>query len=794
MARKWKREPSERSEAPPAKDRKVRRPFSWFWFLASLVWTLSVGVGIAVGWTFTSVSGLAERVRELEKLRPSLPSVVYDMNGRPVYEFAVQKRVPVERYEDIPPLLRSAIVAVEDDDFFRHPGINPLSMLRAVYYNLRAGRVVQGGSTITQQLAKMLFLTPERTLDRKLKEIFLALHIEKHFTKQEIFLHYYNNVYMGHGVYGFEAAARYYFGKPAAQLRPEEAALLAGLVSAPNRYSPYLNPQRAGLRRNYALRRLLEERVISRDVYERARQTPIRVIAHEERPQVAAYFLEEVRRFIEAKYGYDTLYTGGLRIYTTLDLTAQQLAEAALRDGLYELARRQPWSGPLRNVCEDACDPSDLASLNLPEWSRTLSVGDRLPALVVSVSPEGAVYRIGTFTGLWKPPDLADLRASNLLRKLRPGDVVMARIEGLDPEHRTLRARLENVPLVEGAIVVMDTVTGEVRAMVGGLDFQRSQFNRVTQARRQVGSAFKPIVWTAALEAGLSLSTIVEDAPFFYEDPITHVVWSPGNFDNRFMGWVTLRRALEFSRNTVSARLITRVGVERVLQVARRLGIESPLPPYPSIALGAVDLTPLELTAAYAAFANGGLRVRPYWIRRVEDRYGRPLEVHVPQTDDALSPEVAFVVTWALRGVVLRGTAAGLARNLPFEAAGKTGTTDEFTNAWFIGFTPSVVCGVWIGYDEPKRLGYNETGARAALPIWVRFMRAYMEGRPPETFQAPAGVVMLPVDYYTGLRASPECDGPVILEAFLPGTEPLEYCSPVKNQEVSHAEGTSVGF
>ncbi|MCS7312521.1 MAG: penicillin-binding transpeptidase domain-containing protein, partial [Acidobacteria bacterium] len=561
-----------------------------------------------------------------------------------------------------------------------------------------------------------------------------------------------------------------------------------------NRYSPYLNPRRAGLRRNHALRRHLEERVIPRDVYEQAARTPIRVVAHEEKPLVATYFIEEVRRYIEAKYGYDTLYNEGLRIYTTLDPRAQRLAETTLRDGLYELARRQPWSGPLRNVCEGACDPSALASLNLPEWSGTLSVGNRVPALITAVGPEGAVYRVGAFTGIWKPADLANLRVSGLLQKLRPGDVVMAHIEGLDPAYRTVQSRLENVPLVEGALVVMDAVTGEVRAMVGGLDFQRSQFNRVTQARRQVGSAFKPFVWTAALEAGLSLSAIVEDAPFSYEDPITHVVWSPGNFDNRFMGWITLRRGLEFSRNTVSARLITRIGVDRVLGVVRRLGIESPVPPYPSIALGAVDLTPLEVTAAYAAFANGGLRVRPYWIRRVEDRYGRPWEVHVPQTDEALSPEVAFVVTWALRGVTLRGTAAGLTRNLPFEAAGKTGTTDEFTNAWFIGFTPSVVCGVWVGYDEPKRLGYNETGARAALPIWVRFMQAYMEGRPPETFQAPAGVVMLPVDYYTGLRASPECDGPVILEAFLPGTEPLEYCSPVKNQEVSHAEGTSVGF
>ncbi len=754
--------------------------FRWF---VVFCWILSIVLGAVVGLAFTSVSPLTTRVRELEHWRISMPSVVYDRDGNVIHEFSVQRRILVERYEDIPPLLRGAIIAVEDDDFFIHPGINPLSILRAAIQNLRAGRIVQGGSTITQQLAKMAFLTPERTLDRKIKEFFLALQIEKHFSKQEIFLHYYNNVYLGHGVYGFEAAARFYFGKPARDLLPEEAALLAGLVRAPARYSPYLAPAKALARRNYCLRRMLKEKVIPPEVYQKAVQQPIRVVHHREKPIFAPYFIEEIRRYVEKKYGYDALYHQGLRIYTTLDQTAQTIAERALRNGLYLLARRQPWNGPLRNVLQDAKAPVDLETITLPEWPDRIPLGTRWPVLITEVQRTQVRYRIGGYHGTWTLRDIRSvLHTRDLRRVLHPGDVVMAKIIDVDLKHARARAEIENVPVVEGAFVALDALTGEVRAMVGGFDFRRSQFNRVTQAYRQVGSAFKPFVWTAAIESGMSLSTPIEDAPFSYEDPRTHVIWEPGNFDNKFLGTLTLRRALEFSRNTVAARLITHVGIDRVIDVARRAGITSPIPPYPSIALGTMSLTPLEITAAYAVFANGGMRVRPYWIRRIEDRFGRPLEVHTPDLEPALDPATAFIITWALRGVTQRGTAAHLARSLPFDVAGKTGTTDEFTNAWFIGFTTELVAGVWVGFDEPKRLGKNETGGHAALPIWVDFMKTYYTERPaPPGFERPATVVMLPVDYYTGLRASPECPR-IILEAFRPGTEPLEYCSVYKHQ------------
>lgn len=782
MAKKKKKKNTKKNVKNHEDHGKMFSLFRWF---TAFVWFVSIGVGVVVGWSLTTVEGMAERVRELETLRPSLASVVYDMNDEILHEFAVQKRIPVESYEEIPELLKKAIIVTEDEHFFRHPGVNPVAIVRALYRNIRAGRAVQGASTITQQLARMVFLTPEKKLQRKIKEAFLALQIEKLFTKEEIFTFYYNNVYLGHGIYGFEAAARFYFGKPARLLRVEEAALLAGLIQRPEAYTPYRNPDLAVKRRNYVLKRMYTEKVIDEKTYREAIKQPIRIVDHDERPAIAPYFIEEVRKAIVGQYGSDALYHGGLRIYTTLDTRAQQQAEQALKQALYDLTRRQGWPGPMYNVFDRGKDV-DIQQIRLSEWPKRIHQGDEVPVLIMEVTRNEAVFRLGQrFRGklLRSDKDLTWLKTTDFRRRFKPGDVVLTRIKNINREEGMVEVELLPVPEAEGAFVALDPLTGEIRVMVGGYSFERSKYNRVTQAKRQPGSAFKPIVWLTALQNGYTLSTLIEDAPIELEDPVMKTTWTPGNFDNRFLGLVTLQRALELSRNTVAVRLALQVGLRKVIETAKKLGLdEVEIPPYPSIALGTIEVTPLQMTSVYAVFANGGLKIKPYFIRRVEDRYGRVLESHVPETEDSISPELAYIMTTALEGVIRRGTAYA-AHDLPFDAAGKTGTTDNFTDTWFIGYTPLIVAGVWIGFDEPARLGKNETGGHTALPAWRSFIEAYMADKPEVHFQPPSRVVVIPVDLDTGLRATPECPK-TVLQAYLPGTEPVEYCSELKHAQI----------
>ncbi len=765
---------------------KHAHTFHFFRSFAIMVWLFSILVGIAIGWSFTSVEGLAQRVRQLENLRPSMASQVFDMHGNLIHEFAIQKRIPVQKFEDIPAKLVQAIRVTEDEHFFRHPGIDPVAILRAAYRNFRARRIKQGASTITMQVARMVFLSPKRTFQRKIKEAFLALQIEKHFTKEEIFLQYYNNVYLGHGTYGFEAAARYYFGKPTRELSWSEVAYLAGLIQRPAAYSAYRSPDRAIKRRNHVLRRLRDTGVIDDATYTKALREPLKVISHEKRSILAPYFIEEVRKYIDNNqnikkyYGNDALYHSGLRIYTTLDVGAQKIAEEALLEGLEAWARRRKWHGVIRHV-----DHENLESVTLPEWPREIEVNDRIPVLLTEVSKTKAIYRIGSFHGMWTLEDLKWLKTNNLRKRMKEGDVVWAHILSIDPERRIITAELINPPGANGAFVALDPMTGAIRVMVGGKDFQQSKFNRVTQAKRQPGSAFKPIVWLTALLHGYTPATLVEDAPIQLKDPVMDTEWKPGNFDDRFMGPLTLQRALELSRNTVSVRLALGVGINNIIETSRKLGLDRvQIPPYPSIALGTIEVTLLDMTSVYAVFANGGIRIRPYFIERIEDRYGRIIEqreTHL-QLEEVIPPEYAYIMTTLLQGVIKRGTAYA-AHDLPFDAAGKTGTTNNFTDAWFIGYTPLIVAGTWIGYDEPRRLGYNETGGHTALPVWKMFMEKYMEGKARTYFEPPENVVLVPVDPMTGLRAGPDCTR-VILMAFIPGTEPFEYCNTLKHEEL----------
>ena len=582
--------------------------------------------------------------KALEEYTPSVGSRVYAADDEFITEFQAEKRIFVP-LQQIPPTLRNAIIAVEDSRFYSHFGVDVRGILRAAYANFRHGRVVEGGSTITQQLAKVLFLTPDRSFSRKIKEALLAFELEKRYSKDRLLELYLNQVYMGHGAFGVEAAARMYFGKSVQDLTLPEASMLAALPRSPGNYSPFERPELAQRRRAIVVGRLLEHGYISEAEAKATNRAPLGLVPSERRRGSGQYFLEYLQHSLEAKYGSDVLYKSGLAVYTTLDPALQRAAEQALREGLQSLAGRQ--------------------------GARAAARSKGSPAPVV-------------------------------------------------------------VP--EGAVVVIEAATGYVKALIGGGDFARTEFNRALHARRQPGSAFKPFVYLAALEAGHAPTEIVDDSPVRYVS--AGKVWAPENYDGKFRGPVTLQQALEESINVPTIRLLEQLGVNPVIEAARRAGIQSPLPHDLTLALGSGDVTLLELTAAYGTFANQGIHMEPLMVRYVTDAQGRLVEENIPQGREAIDPGVANRLTQMLRGVVERGTGVA-ARVLERPLAGKTGTTNDFSNAWFVGYTPSIVAGVWIGHDRPRSLGHEETGARAALPIWVAVMRTALRGQPAEDFPVP---------------------------------------------------------
>jgi penicillin-binding protein 1A len=587
-------------------------------------------------------------VKALEEYAPSIGTKVYADDDEFLTEFQAERRIFVP-LQQIPPALRNAVIAVEDARFYSHFGVDLKGIARAAYANFRRGRVVEGGSTITQQLAKVLFLTPDRSFSRKVKEALLALELEKRYSKDRLLELYLNQIYMGHGAYGVEAAARTYFGKSVQDLTLSEAALLAALPRSPGNYSPFEHPEVAQRRRAIVLARMLEQGYTTETDAKRANRAALGLVTSERRRGSGQYFLEHLQQALEAKYGSDVLYKSGLAVYTTLDPVLQRVAEQALRDGLDALVSRQ------------------------------------------------ARARKG--------------------KAAAPG------------------------PAPEGAVVVMEAQTGYVRALVGGADFARSEFNRALHARRQAGSAFKPFVYLAALESGRTPADVLDDSPARYVS--AGKVWAPENYDGKFRGPVSLQQALEESINVPTIRLLEEVGVPRVIEAARRAGLRGPFPHDLTLALGSGDTTLLELTSAYATFANQGIRMEPIMVRYVTDAQGRLLEENIPEGREVIEPGIAQTLTAMLQGVVERGTAV-TARVLERPLAGKTGTTNDFSNAWFVGYTPSVVGGVWVGYDRPRSLGHEETGARTALPIWVAVMREALRGRPVEEFPPPPTVTPPP--------------------------------------------------
>ena len=665
--------------------------------------TAGAGIGIA-NWLRRDLPSTSS----LQTIAPPVKTLVYDRNGKLVHEFYKENRTLVP-LRQIPRPMIEAILAIEDRRFYTHWGIDPIRTVRALMANIIARRPEQGGSTITQQLARNLFLTHEKTFSRKLKEAILAVRIERAYTKDEILEMYFNQIYFGEGAYGIDAAAKAYFGKQVQDLTLPECALLAGMPRNPRDYSPRRDPDRALRRRNLVLAAMLQSRKISRAQYESSCEAPLGVTSSRFAAQEAPYFMEMVRQYLDERYGSNLLYEGGLRIYTTLDIDLQRAAEASLEKRLTELEVRN-------------------------HHKRT--------------------------------------RAAMAAAKAAPDSKERMQTEYL-----------------QGAIVSLDPATGQVLALVGGRDFNDSNFNRAVQASRQPGSAFKPFIYTAAMDNGYSPTDIILDTPVSFKAG-NGLEWAPHNYDKKFRGPITLRTALANSINVPAAKLLQKLGTSLVTSYAKRMGIRSRLVQDLSLALGTSEVNLLELTSSYGVFADQGVRVNPVYILRIEDKSGKVLEKSRLAAEEVLSPETSLTMTNMLESVMDNGTAAS-ARALGFTmpAAGKTGTTDDYSDAWFVGYVPNLVTGVWVGFDHKRPIGPGMTGAAAALPVWVDVMLAATKDHTPQDFPLPSGVVSRRVCTETGLLANPACPSTEI-ELFRVGNEPSGYCNVHTGEAKPPAERT----
>ena len=696
--------------------------------LFGLLVLISILVGATAGLLLVYTTDLPQ-VDALEAYRPSSITELYDDHERVIGSFALQRRV-VASYEDFPPVLRDALVSIEDKDFYRHSGINFWRIVGAAYRDITSGGRLQGASTLTMQLARNLFLSPDRSFHRKVQETMLAIQIERRFTKPQIFTLYANQIALGHGAFGFEAASEFYFGKPAKQLTLQEAALLAGLPKGPTVYSPINHPDRALRRRNLVINAMMEDGKITAVQAADARSAPLELHLAHDPNSLSPYFVEEVRRYLEGKYGADQVHEGGLKVYTTLDVDLQRAANQAVLDGLAAYERRHGWKGHLENVVANG---TVLDKYSHPDWDDEPEANGYVHALVTSAGTGIATLKFGRYTAALGQADVA-WTGQKLAAILKPGDVCYVKILSLGT-NGAARVSLEQDSGAQASLLAIDNATGGIKAMVGGRDFNESKFDRATQSLRQVGSSFKPYVYTTVIDEGGSPDDTILDEPVSFDTPSG--LYAPHNYDEKFEGIITLRRAMAQSRNIPALKLASKVGIKSVIDYAGRFGITAKLPPYLPVALGAAEITLMEQTSAYSVFPNDGVRVIPRYLTRVTDYEGRVLEEDFPEVKDVISERTARIMTSMLREVVLHGTGIAAAK-LPFPVAGKTGTTNDFTDAWFVGFSPTMTCGVWVGYDEKKSLGAKETGAHAALPIWMNFMAVAMAGKDPGDFQAPS--------------------------------------------------------
>jgi len=755
------------------------------WLLGCLLILLILSVG-AVGAIYYYLSRDLPQIKSLNEYRPPIITTVYSDDDRKIGEFYRERRIVIPLSE-IPSLLKEAFIAAEDSRFFKHQGIDFISIVRAFFKNLEAGTIVQGGSTITQQVTKSFFLTPERSYKRKIKEAILAYRIDKTFSKAEILYLYLNQIYLGHGAYGVEAAAENYFGKSAKELNLAECAMLAGLPQAPSRYSPFHYPDRAKQRQIYVLNRMVGEGYISNIQATEAINTELDI-----KPRRNWYiekvpiYTEHVRRYIEKKYGQDVLYQQGLKVYTAVNIEMQRIALEEIHKGLIALDRRQGYRGPIRRLsveeiedfsadieAERAQNPLQPESV---QQGVVIDVDDKAGKVVVRIGSEKGVIRLEDMRWARKPdPDVAFYRVKvdKPSQVLAVGDVISVRLKEKPADTELWELSLEQEPLVEAALLCLETETGHVKVMVGGKDFQESQFNRAVQSRRQPGSAFKPIIYAAALDKGYTPATVIIDSPIVFQNEEMDFKWKPKNYGKKFYGPTLLRQALAKSRNVVTIKILQDIGIDYCISYARRLGITSELANDLSIALGSSGVSLLELVKAYSVFANQGYLVEPVFIRKILDRDGNVLEEAGSVREKVIEKNTAYIMTNLLEGVVQNGTGFRV-KALKRPVAGKTGTTNNLNDAWFMGYTPGYVTGVWVGFDTERSLGESETGSRAASPIWLGFMQKILKDKPIRVFQVPEGVVFTKIDADTGLLPIPESKH-TIFECFKEGSVPTEY-------------------
>jgi penicillin-binding protein 1A len=757
---------------------------TWSWLRILLVGSFilgGIGTGTVFGILFVATRDLPT-FDSFQDYQPSLVSRVYADNGEIIGQFFIERRLytPIDQ---IPQALTQAVIAVEDTRFLEHPGLDIVGIGRAAWTNLKKGGRFQGASTITQQLARALFLSPERTYQRKIKELILAIKMEWVLTKDQILEMYLNQIYFGHGAYGIAAATLTYFDKSVKELTLPEAAFLAGLPKAPNTYSPYRNPDLAKSRKELVLYRMIEAGFITDEEAQTAIGTTLNYRRQSIEP-IASYFIEDIRQHLVERYGESLVYKGGLQIYTTLNIATQKLAEESLQQGLRQVDKRQGWRGPLGHVefGKDFVAPDEHPELQNP---RAAQVYGLYRALVTKVTKKSADILVGnTYKGTIELKDMkwAERRLKNVKdvgtavvqkditprRLLKVGDIVEVLPKNGNLESGSFA--LEQTPLVEGSLLALDPRTGAVQAMSGGYNFNRSQFNRAVAARRQPGSAFKPLIYATALQQGLTPASLILDAPVVYQDEELDRVWKPENYEKRFYGTISLREALRHSRNAATVRLLEQIGVPEVVTVASNLGIQSPLSQDLSLALGSSSVSLQEITSAYGVFANQGMWLRPYQITLVKDVKGEILEQHLFEPRQAMTQENAYLTTNMLMDVIQSGTGRR-AKRIGRPLAGKTGTTNGYNDAWFVGYAPNLATGVWVGFDSVRTLGRLESGAHAALPIWTEFMGQALRNLPVMSFTIPEGIQFAQIDTTTGDLPT-KTSRNISTEVFRKGTEP----------------------
>ena len=810
-------EETELSEIKPKKRGLLFRFFKYFFILTifGMVTVLVFIIGI-----YFYFSADLPKITTLKEYRPPTITCVYSDDGRKIGEFYKERRIVIP-LEEMPATLVQAFIATEDSRFYNHRGVDLYSIVRAFTRNIEAGTIVQGGSTITQQVTKSFFLSPEKKYSRKIKEAILAFRLDKLFTKEKILYLYLNQIYLGHGAYGVEAAAQNYFGKSAKELSIAECATIAGLPQAPSRYSPFRFPERAKQRQIYVLNRMVKENYITA-----TEATDAMNVILDIQPRRNWYaekvpcYTEHIRRYVENKYGKELLYNNGLKIYTAVNIEMQKHARKQVAKGLGEIDKRQGYRGPLKHLKPEEIEP--FVKKIQEELEETPIEKDQvIEGVVIKIDnkKKETTIRLGNAHGILPVADMKWARKPNVdqgyweatIKKpgevLKTGDVILVKIKGIKEDDPTEENEiselikseaekeivwdlaLEQEPFSQAALLCIEAETGHVKVMIGGRDFMDSQFNRATQSRRQPGSAFKPVIYAAGLDKGFTPASVIIDSPVIYLDEERDFTWKPNNYEREFHGPTLYRKALTRSMNVVTIKIMQKIGVDYALEYSKRLGIHSPLSRDLSVSLGSSGVSLLELVSAYSVFPNLGYLVQPTFITRIEDRDGNILEEAVPIKNQVIEMSTAYIMTSMLESVVKNGTGRRV-RKLNRPTAGKTGTTNNLNDAWFVGYTPGYITGVWVGNDSKSPLGKGETGSRSASPIWLGFMQKALEDKPVRVFQIPEGVVFAKIDAKTGLLPIPESEK-IIFECFKEGTEPVKYTpkpETVKNSEVFFKE------